>query len=304
VTDTRTGEREGVELGGVERALAELRGVGHGSSVRATTLNLVVHAAEDEDVAETLEVLEVVGRARPLRAFVLRPGKGTPVADVSSACWIGGGQEICTERIVIAGDPAALPSAVESLLVADLPVFVWWQGPVEGDESLLRQLSAGSTRLILDSGEVGLDTVRRIRPAVPGLADLAWRRTAPWREAVAALFDGRRQNAALQHLIGVEVRGPMNEGQLMAGWLRSRLDRQIGLDLASRTKALNSVELYCGDEHYIVRRLRRDDHGVATGPGLPEHVVLLPMAEPVRLVAAELDHLGGERIFDDALAAA
>jgi hypothetical protein len=135
------------------------------------------------------------------------------------------------------------------------------------------------------------------------VADLAWRRLAPWREAIASLFDGRGQRAALEHMIGVEVRGPANEGELLAGWLRSRLGRQVGLDLVSRTKHLNSVELHCGDKEFVVRRLRRNDHGVATGPGLAEHVVLLPIVEPVRLVAAELDHIGAERVFDEALAA-
>jgi hypothetical protein len=36
---------------------------------------------------------------------------------------------------------------------------------------------------------------------------------------------------------------------------------------------------------------------------MAEHVVLLPIVEPVRLVAAELDHIGAERVFDEALVA-
>lgn len=292
----------GVSLPDVEGALSDLRGGDHAGSVRATTLNLIVHAAAEADVAETLEVLESVGRSRPLRAIVVQAGDGSPVADVSSACWAGVGGEICTERIVITGEADALPSAVESLLVPDLPVFVWWQGPVP-DDRLLYQLAFGATRLIIDSSEVGLEAVRRYRPRLSCVADLAWRRLAPWREAIASLFDGRGQRAALEHMIGVEVRGPANEGELLAGWLRSRLGRQVGLDLVSRTKHLNSVELHCGDKEFVVRRLRRNDHGVATGPGMAEHVVLLPIVEPVRLVAAELDHIGAERVFDEALAA-
>jgi glucose-6-phosphate dehydrogenase assembly protein OpcA len=298
----REEQRSGVALAQVESALSDLRGGEAAGSVRATTLNLVVRAVGDEDVAETLDVLENVGRSRPLRAIVVCSGSGVPVADVSSACWAAAGGEICTERIVVTGEEEGLPSAVEALLLPDLPVFVWWQGAVD-DETLLYQLGFGATRLILDSSEVGLDLIRRMRPRMPCVADLAWRRLAPWRESIASLFDGRRQRAALDHLLGIEVRGPANEAELLAAWLRSRLGRQVGLDLASRTKVLNSVELHCGDKEFTVRRLRRNDHGVAGGPGLADHVVLLPVVEPGRLVAAELDHMGAERIFDDALAA-
>jgi glucose-6-phosphate dehydrogenase assembly protein OpcA len=298
----REEEAHGVGLSRVEQALSDLRGGDRAGSVRATTLNLVVHAAGEQDVSETLEVLETVGRSRPLRAIVVQSGEGDPIADVSSACWAGPGAEICTERIVVTAQANALPSAVESLLVADLPVFVWWQGPVV-EEHLLYQLAFGATRLIVDSSEVGLDAVRLYRPRLPCVADLAWRRLAPWREAIASLFDGRAQRSSLDHMLGIEVRGPVNEGELLAGWLRSRLDRQIGLHMAGRSKTLNSVRLYCGDKEFVVRRLRRNDHGLATGPGLAEHLVMLPIVEPVRLVAAELDHMGKERVFDEALAA-
>jgi glucose-6-phosphate dehydrogenase assembly protein OpcA len=183
-------------------------------------------------------------------------------------------------------------------------VFLWWQGGVGDDDRLLRELAVMANRLVLDSDETGLDAVERVVAYAPGIADLAWRRTAPWREAIAALFDGRRQRRQLDHLLGVEVRGPANEARLLAGWLRARLGREVGLDHAARTKRLNQVELHCGDEVFMVRRLKRDEHGVATGPGLADHVVLLPVPDRGRLLAAELDQLGAERTFEEALAAA
>src|SRR5439155_549401 len=81
-----------------------------------------------------------------------------------------------------------------------------------------------------------------------GLADLGWVRTNPWREAIAALFDGPRQRKALDHLVGLEVTGLPNQAALLAGWLRSRLDRQVGLD-TNPAKRINPVELLAGGEY-------------------------------------------------------
>ena len=294
---------EGIDLPKVEAALAELRGGEAAGSVRATTLNLVVHAPDRAGVERTVEVLERIGGSRPLRAIVVTPGDGKPLATVSSSCWTGGGQQVCAERIVITGERAALPSAVVPLLVSDLPVFLWWLGEVAEQSRLMRELATTAGRLIVDSDDTGLDAIERLLLYTPSVADLAWRRLAPWREAVATLFDGKAQRRALDHLLGLEVRGPRNEALLLAGWLRSRLARQVGLDHAARTKRMNAVELHCGDEVFQVARMGRNQHGVATGPGLAEHVVRLPTAPLAVLVAEELDRLGAERTFEEALGA-
>jgi glucose-6-phosphate dehydrogenase assembly protein OpcA len=293
-----------LELGGVERALAELRGGDSHGSVRATTLNLVVTCSGDDQAAVTEHVLEGIGGSRPLRAIVITPASGTPKARVSSACWTGGGHEVCTERITIRGAGAALPSAVVSLLVADLPVFVWWQGVIPGPgDPVLDEMVEMATRMIVDSDQAGIAPVARVEAQAAGLVDLAWVRTGPWREAIAAMFDGTGQRKALDHLMAIEVKGPPNQAALLAGWLRSRLHRQIGLD-SSRAARLNRVELLCGDESFVVERSSRNAHGQASGPGLSPRTVALPSPNGVGLLAGELDRLGAERPFEQALAAA
>ena len=297
-------EPETVELAGVEAALARLRGDGNHGSVRATTLNLVVMCPDAEAAARTDDVLDAIGGSRPLRAIVITPAAGRPRARVSSACWTGGGQEVCAERIAISGDRVALPSAVVSLLVADLPVFVWWQGALPDDsDGVLGELTEIASRVIVDSDEAGLEATARLEPRAAGLVDMAWVRTAPWREAIAAMFDGRTQRRALDHLIGVEVVGPPNQAALLAGWLRSRLDRQVGFDVR-KAKRLNRVELHCGDDVFSVERVARNHHGIARGPGLPERTFSLPPGDAISLLAAELDRLGAEPTFEQALAAA
>jgi glucose-6-phosphate dehydrogenase assembly protein OpcA len=293
-----------IELAGTERALAELRGGDSLGSVRATTLNLVITCASDADAEATERVLEGIGASRPLRAIVINPTGGAPKARVSSSCWSGGGQQVCTERITIHGARAALPSAVISLLVADLPVFLWWQGQIpDTSDPVLEELVEAATRVIVDSDQAGIEAVRRVEPLAAGLADLAWVRTNPWREAVAALFDSPRQRKALDHLVGLEVGGPINQAELLAGWLRSRLNRQVGLDTRP-AKRINRVALLCGEETFVVERSARSEHGEAHGSDLAPRAVGLPAPGLVALLSGELDRLGAERPFEQALAAA
>jgi len=294
-----------VELSQVERALAELRGVERGGSVRATTLNLIVMCGGEVSAADTGEVLDRIGGSRPLRAFMLSEGKGRPMARVSSTCWVGGGHEVCTERIAISGERAALPSGVAALLVADLPVFLWWQGSLPGiGDPVLAELTEMASQVIVDSDNTRLQTVADLDRAASGLTDLAWVRTHPWREAIAALFDGRSQRRALNRLFGIEVSGPPNEAALLAGWLRARLSRQVGLD-ARRAKRLNRVELFCGDDTvFRVERMNRNQYGIAGGPGLADRTVALPIPDLAMQLAEELDRLGHEPSFEESLGAA
>ncbi|HEY8859809.1 MAG TPA: glucose-6-phosphate dehydrogenase assembly protein OpcA, partial [Gaiellales bacterium] len=125
------------DLSQVERALAASRAGGPGS-VRATTLNLVAYAPTPADVAFTQRALERIGGSRPLRAIIAGIGANGVRASVSASCWLGTGlQQVCSEQVVLTARADALPSAVLSLLVPDLPTFVWWQGPMPPELALL-----------------------------------------------------------------------------------------------------------------------------------------------------------------------
>ncbi|HEV8451350.1 MAG TPA: glucose-6-phosphate dehydrogenase assembly protein OpcA [Gaiellales bacterium] len=293
-----------IEVGEVERALAALRaGDGH-PSVRATTLNLVVRCGDAEHVKTANRVLDRIGSSRPLRAMIVMPATGTTRARVSSDSGSDVACGVFNELVELRGNRVALPSSVTSLLVADLPVFLWWQGelPPDGDEVLTEMIEM-TTRMIVDSDQAGIDAVARVDALATGLVDLAWVRTGPWREAIAALFDGRSQRRLLDHLAAVEVKGPRNQSALLAGWLRSRLDREVELR-TQRAVRVNRVRLVCGDESFLVERSGRDEHGIASGPGLAPRTVALPSSAVALLLAGELDRLGAERPFEDALAAA
>ena len=81
-------------------------------------------------------VLDRIGSSRPLRAMIVMPATGTPRARVSSDSGSDHRHGVFNELVELRGNRVALPSSVTSLLVADLPVFLWWQGelPPEGDD--------------------------------------------------------------------------------------------------------------------------------------------------------------------------
>jgi glucose-6-phosphate dehydrogenase assembly protein OpcA len=180
------------DLNHVERELLRMRARESGSSVRATTLNLVAFAGNDDHLNRTVDALQLIGGSRPLRAIVTVPGDGATSAEVSSTCWRNvSGHEVRSEQIVVTARPVAMPSAVVSLLIPDLPTFLLWNGDLGDHRELLLGLAHEATRLILDSDECGLKTVVEASSLSVAVTDLAWARLTPWREALASLTDNR-----------------------------------------------------------------------------------------------------------------
>ncbi len=298
------GMTEVSDLDRVEPALAELRGGDHRGSVRATTLNLVGFCEAQAHVERAQDAIARIGGSRPLRAIVLLPGEGHPKVAVSSSCWAAADSEVCSEQVVISASRNALPSAVVPLLLSDLPVFLWWQGAVDMDDQVLVELVELSDRLIVDSDHAGVDAVEKITLLPRALSDLAWGRTEPWREAVAGMFDTAGPLEALGHLVGVEVAGPKAQASLIAGWLRSRLHRQVGLDHTDRS-VLHRVSLNCGSSGcFTVERDGRLSVGTAEGPGLPAHPVVLRHDQIAGLIGGEIYRMGVDHVYEQALAAA
>jgi glucose-6-phosphate dehydrogenase assembly protein OpcA len=293
------------DLAAVEAMLRAARGGDRTGSVRAITLNLIVHAPDADRVDSAIEALEHVGPSHPLRAIVATPTKGELHASVASSCWVGASdRQVCSERVLIEASAKALPSAVTSLLVPDLPVFLWWQGPFDHEGGLAAELAGLASRVVVDSGDCGLDGVAAARMLAASVADLAWAGLMPWRDAVAGLFDGPGEVKALERIRAVDVRGPENEARLMAGWLRSALDADIELRREGRAHYLERVTMSAGGKEYLVERTGRGRLGSASVPGLLDYAVVLAPPPRPSLLADELSRLSGDRLFERALEAA
>lgn len=181
-------------------------------------------------------------------------------ADVDLRCYVQRGEhrEVCSEVIEIhlCGARSSAPaSVVEPLLLTDLPVFLRWRGPVgraEGERELIGVVD----RLIVDSSEwPDLEDeygyVADLFDAA-AVSDIAWARTLPWREALAALWPGVKDVSALR------VAGPEADGMLLARWLSTRLGREVSLTL----EPAGEVELVAADG-VLVKPVRRDNESAS-----------------------------------------
>ena len=232
----------------IERELGVLReqaaGPDQGPNQRTSVMNHIAWVPERwvDAATETLAGLE---ERHPSRAILLFPRPDDPEdaldAEVDLRCFARGKDgQVCFEVIEIhlRGARAAAPaSVVEPLLAADLPDFLRWRGDLPFGEAPLEQLVRVADRLIVDSSEWrdpedGFARLPELFDRID-VSDIAWARTEPWREAVAGLWP----DVAETRTVGVA--GPNAEALLLAGWLRSRLGRDVEL----RHEPAGEVEL-------------------------------------------------------------
>jgi glucose-6-phosphate dehydrogenase assembly protein OpcA len=277
---------EDVRLKDVGRELAELRATDDGPGLRTSVMTHVawVPPPWEEQARATFADL---GEFYPSRTILLLPRPGEPDgldARVSMQCFGLGRNEVSAElvELTLRGSRAEAPaSIVVPLLLPDLPVFLRWRGmPPFGDPTFER-LAELVDRLVVDSREWdhGLHAAYGSLAQHFGdhlaVSDIAWTRTLPWREALASAWPGV---AEANELV---VCGPEADALLLAGWLRSRLDRPIAL----RQRSADEIESVAvdGDE-------------IAEPSG--------PRSSPGSLLSRELDRFGRDQYYEAAVQAA
>jgi glucose-6-phosphate dehydrogenase assembly protein OpcA len=272
----------------VEKQLAELRHTAtEGAELRTSVLTHVAWAPPEwRDAARrTLAGLDELHPSRTILLFPDRRRKDGIDVTVSVRCFAlpGVSREVCSEVIELrlGGARAQAPgSIVQPLLISDLPTFCRWRGLPPWGAPELEQLVGVCDRLVVDSSEWrgGLaGAYRKLEGLFDRIAvsDIAWGRTLAWRGRVAALWPGIADARALS------VTGPKADALLLAGWLRSRLGKDVKLTHRSAK---------------TVERVAVDGERVESPPGGP------PDASD--LLSAELDQFGRDRIYEDAVRAA
>ena len=198
-------------------------------------------------------------------AFPLRGGRRHVAAEVIQL----------TLRGQCVGAPASI---VTPLLISDLPVFLRWRGELPFGARELEQMLGVCDRLVVDSVEWKdpAGAYRQLEPLFEqtAVSDIAWRRTRPWRRALAGLWPEIAEAGELR------VTGPLAEALLLVGWLRSRLGRAFGL------------------AHEASRRIE----SVAVD-GKAVSVSSDEKASSSDLLSAELDELSRDRIYEEAVRA-
>jgi len=238
VADETPSVIEDASIRQIERELIRLRGAMSDSDVprqRTSVMNHVAWVPERwaEAAAQTLAGLE---ERHPSRVILLFPrpddARDALDAEVELRCFRRGKERsVCSEviQIYLCGKRARAPaSVVEPLFAADLPDFLRWRGDLPFGQPELEQLVDVVDRLVVDSREWRdpEETFARLPELFErvGASDIAWARTEPWRETIALMWPGVADATALR------VAGPKAEALLLAGWLGSRLARDVELE--------------------------------------------------------------------------
>ncbi|HEX8073756.1 MAG TPA: glucose-6-phosphate dehydrogenase assembly protein OpcA [Thermoleophilaceae bacterium] len=220
----------------------------------ARVLNMVA-IVDREWRGEIVNRLERVGRFHPSRTIVcaIEPGRGHLDAWATMSCDAepeAGSLAVCEERVEVElGEKHldGLATIVDPLIVPDLATMVW---SPHGHPEAVDALAGLADVYLLDSVEAAdsASAIARAKQLLENgyVVDLAWLRSTPWRERIAATFDPGAWRSSLDQIDSVTVRHhPESEvsGLLFLGWLASRLDwdpgalvRQNG-SMLSRAKA-------------------------------------------------------------------
>ena len=219
----------------IDAALRELLRERHAANralAPARVLNMVV-VVDRQWKGEIANRLERVGRYHASRTILcaVEEGRDTldAVATISYDDPSGRGMQPVYEGVEVDMGLDQLPNLdtiVDPILVADLPTLLWSpHGHDEAIDALLSRLDV----ILVDSDEReqgrGLDRAAELLRSVY-VVDLAWLRTTPWRERLAATFDVPERRSALTSLDEVTVRHNPNStasAALLIGWLGARL---------------------------------------------------------------------------------
>jgi glucose-6-phosphate dehydrogenase assembly protein OpcA len=198
---------------------------------RFLNLIVVVDRACKDAIAERLER---VGRYEASRTILCTVEDGRRTLDAAVVMSYtepsDGGLGLAHEKVEIEMGPehlSHLDTIVDPVLASELPTALWGApGHERGVQALLEKVDV----ILLDSDEpieprAGLARAAELVRSTY-VVDLAWLRTTPWRERLAASFDPPDRLGTLQDLNVVSIRhrpGSGATGLLLAGWLASRL---------------------------------------------------------------------------------
>ena len=186
-------------------------------------------------------ISDAIAAQNPCRIITLCPAidpEAEVSTQVSAYCPVQKGSDselMCCEYITLRGSKADLQNMGElvgSLMINDLPKFVWWKATPNPEELLFQELSEHCTCMIFDScyfsdpqGE--FVRLQRLIDQETYVADLNWHRLAAWQELTAAAFDPPDRRESLIDIDQITIdyeKGNPAQALLFLGWLASRLN--------------------------------------------------------------------------------
>ena len=227
----------------IEAALREIVTEHHRSDhpfVPARVLNVVV-VVDAAFRGEIENRFERVGRYHPSRLVLCAVEVGRTTIDAWAGVGTGDAEPspghiaVARERVELEIGDKHLPkldTIVDPLLVSDLATMVWAPHGHREAVDALRRLAQIVLVDTQDEPDVR-DSLGRVAELSKNayVVDLAWLRSTPWRERVAATFDPPPLRAALAGVSAVTVRhreDSLAAALLFCGWLSSRLGWKPG----------------------------------------------------------------------------
>ena len=200
----------------------------------ARVLNLVVIVDRDWK-GEIANRLEAVGRYHASRTVLCAVEEGRATLDAVAVMSYrepkdDGAIGVMHEHVEIDMGPqhlAGIESIVDPVVASELPTVLW--SPHGHDEAVHALL--GMIDVMLIDSDTLLDPPAALARAAEQLGeayvvDLAWLRTTPWRERLAASFSPPDRRGELSEITGLVIRYQARStasALLLAGWLASRL---------------------------------------------------------------------------------
>jgi glucose-6-phosphate dehydrogenase assembly protein OpcA len=228
--DTKPGDIDAA----LRSALAQIHRENAGyAPARVLNLVCVVDKSYSGEIANRLRR---VGRYHPSRTIVcsVEPRRTTldAVATIAAPSEVAHGDlGLLRETIVVeVGERHLkhLDRIVDPLVVSDLLTCVW---SPHGHNEAVDSLLALAQIVLLDSVDEPdpADAIHRARQLSEKVyvVDLAWLRSTPWRERIAATFDPPHLRPDLRTISAVTIRHHPDSATaalLLVGWLASRLD--------------------------------------------------------------------------------
>ena len=248
---------QGIDVGRLEKELAanwqNAGGAEDSGMTRVCVLNLIVYVAPGEDRSKLDALLDEVTEHAPGRALVLIADRNSTEARleayVSTRCQVasrGAAKRVCGEQVTIEAGGAAVEtaaSAIEPLVVSDVPVFLWWKDIPHEEDKLFSRLVDLSDRVVIDSlvFDRPHEDMKRLAQLIGArrqfmlASDLNWGRLTSWRNLIASFWDVPDYRPHLDAIddVLIEYDAPevapeeiAAQALLAAGWLASALKWQ------------------------------------------------------------------------------
>jgi glucose-6-phosphate dehydrogenase assembly protein OpcA len=235
----------------------------------ARVLNLVVVVDADWK-GEIANRLSRVGRYQASRTILCAVAERRTTLDARAVMHYDerrNGSAVMHEDVVLDIGPAhvaSLKTVIDPVMVSELPTLLWCpHGHDEAVESLRDVIDV----MLLDSDDLleTSDALGRARSELDTayVVDLAWLRTTPWRERLAASFDPGSRRCQLSEISELAIRhrpSSTSSALLLAGWLSSRL----GWSVTPLTSANGSgLRGSAGSVQIALEPLEQDAPGLA-----------------------------------------